>query len=58
MDKPFKKSHEDIGGKFPLDNHESRTPRGETAEINIAAEAGSGCGNDGCFAANSHVLPE
>ena len=56
MDKPFQESHEDIGGKFPLDNHESKDATRGDSRDHIAAEAGSGCGNDGCFAANSPCL--
>jgi len=56
MDKPFQESYEDIGGKFPLDNHESKDATRGDSRDHIAAEAGSGCGNDGCFAANSPCL--
>ena len=57
MDKPFQESHEDIGGKFSLDNHEPEdATRGDSRDHITAETVAFGCGNDRCFAANSLCL--
>ena len=58
MDKPFQESHEDIGGKFPFANHESKTPRGETADIILQPKRAPVVVAMGALPRIAHVLPE
>ena len=57
MDKPFQESHEDIGGKFPFANHESKTPRGKTA-ISYSNQRAPVVVTMGALPRIAHVLPE